>query len=102
MKLQIINLAAKLHITNPKQTTLLCQYVLNLARYDQSYDIRDRARLIRHILFPEKPDSKLTKYAKKILLSSKPAPVLQSKYRGMYIILHWKISESRMCENHRV
>lgn len=83
MKLQIINLAAKLQLTNPSQTTLLCQYVLNMAKYDQSYDIRDRARFIRHLLFPENPDSKLSKYAKKILLSSKPAPILQSKFKGM-------------------
>ena len=30
--------------TNPAQTTLLTQYVLNLAKYDMNYDIRDRAR----------------------------------------------------------
>jgi hypothetical protein len=36
VKLQIINLAAKLCITNPKQTKLLCQYVFNLAKYDQN------------------------------------------------------------------
>lgn len=82
MKLQIINLAAKLQLTNPEQTTLLCQYILNLAKYDQSYDIRDKARFIRHLLFPENPDSKLSKYAKKILLASKPAPILQSKFKG--------------------
>jgi len=82
VKLQIINLAAKLQLTNPSQTTLLCQYVLNLAKYDQSYDIRDRARFIRHILFPDNVESKLSKFARKILLSSKPAPVLQSKFKG--------------------
>jgi AP-3 complex subunit beta len=86
VKLQIINLAAKLQLTNPSQTTLLCQYILNLAKYDQSYDIRDRARFIRHLLFPENPESKLSKYARKILLSSKPAPVLQSKFKGRTFI----------------
>ena len=34
------------------QTKLLCQYVLNLAKYDQSYDIRDRARFLRQLLIP--------------------------------------------------
>jgi hypothetical protein len=34
------------------QTQQLCQYVLNLAKYDQSYDIRDRARFLRPIVFP--------------------------------------------------
>ena len=52
MKLQIINLAAKLCVTNPKQTKLLCQYVFNLAKYDQNYDIRDRTRLLRQLVLP--------------------------------------------------
>ena len=81
MKLQIINLAAKLQLTNPSQTTLLCQYVLNLGKYDQSYDIRDRSRLLRHLLFPEDPNKKICQLGKKLLMSSKPAPVLQSKFK---------------------
>ena len=52
VKLQVLNLAAKLCLVNPKQTKLLTQYVLNLAKYDQNYDIRDRARFIRVFLFP--------------------------------------------------
>ena len=42
VKLQILNLAMKLCLTNPKQTKLLSQYVFNLAKYDTNYDIRDR------------------------------------------------------------
>jgi AP-3 complex subunit beta len=53
VKLQIINLSSKLAVTNPKQTTLLCQYVFNLAKYDQNYDIRDRARFLRQLVFPD-------------------------------------------------
>ena len=34
------------------QTKLLGQYVLNLAKYDQSYDVRDRARFLRQLLIP--------------------------------------------------
>ena len=49
----MVNLAAKLCITNPKQTKVLCQYVLNLAKYDQNYDIRDRARFLRQLVLPE-------------------------------------------------
>ncbi|CAB3992401.1 AP-3 complex subunit beta-2-like isoform X4, partial [Paramuricea clavata] len=52
VKLQILNLGAKLILVNPTQTQQLCQYVLNLAKYDQSYDIRDRARFLRPIVFP--------------------------------------------------
>lgn len=52
MKLQVLNLSAKLCLTNPKQTKLLCQYVLNMAKYDLNYDIRDRARFLRTLLVP--------------------------------------------------
>ena len=34
------------------QTKLLTQYVLNLAKYDINYDIRDRARYLRQLLLP--------------------------------------------------
>lgn len=88
MKLQILNLAVKLYLTNPKQTRLLCQYVFSLARYDQNYDIRDRARFLRQFIFPSAgvENSKLTKHAKKIFLATKPAPVLESKFKGNVLI----------------
>lgn len=95
MKLQILNLATKLSITNPKQTRLLCQYVFNLAKYDLNYDIRDRARFLRQLIMPATNASAsagenkagasggaLTKHVKKIFLATKPAPVLESKLKG--------------------
>lgn len=52
VKYQIVNLAAKTALTHPdsKQVQLLLEYVLELARYDADYDLRDRARLLRHLL----------------------------------------------------
>uniref|UniRef100_H2Z3B1 AP-3 complex subunit beta n=1 Tax=Ciona savignyi TaxID=51511 RepID=H2Z3B1_CIOSA len=84
VKLQIINLAAKLFITNQRQTKLLAQYVLQLGKYDQSYDIRDRSRFIRHLIMPssELANGQIHKHAKKILLAPKPAPVLESPFKG--------------------
>ena len=84
MKLQILTLATKLYLTNPKQTRLLCQYVYNLAKYDSNYDIRDRARLVRAIVFPSSghEGNKLSKHAKKIFLAAKPPPVQQSSFKG--------------------
>ena len=82
VKLQTLNLAAKLCITNPKQTQLLCHYVFNLAKYDQSYDIRDRARYLRALILPGENAGALAKHAKKIFLAEKPAPVNESKYKG--------------------
>ncbi|XP_063052371.1 AP-3 complex subunit beta-2 [Engraulis encrasicolus] len=81
VKLQIMNLAAKLYLTNSKQTKLLTQYVLNLAKYDQNYDIRDRARFIRQLIVPMEKGGALSKYAKKLFLALKPAPVLESPFK---------------------
>ncbi|XP_054633063.1 AP-3 complex subunit beta-2 isoform X3 [Dunckerocampus dactyliophorus] len=81
VKLQILNLAAKLYLTNSKQTKLLTQYVLNLAKYDQNYDIRDRARFIRQLIVPTEKSGALSKYAKKLFLALKPAPILESPFK---------------------
>ncbi|XP_074650639.1 AP-3 complex subunit beta-2-like isoform X2 [Tubulanus polymorphus] len=81
VKLQILNLAGKLCITNSKQTKLLCQYVFNLAKYDINYDIRDRSRFLRQLILPSEKGSYLAKHAKKIFLATKPAPVLESAFK---------------------
>uniref|UniRef100_A0A803XKA4 Adaptor related protein complex 3 subunit beta 1 n=1 Tax=Meleagris gallopavo TaxID=9103 RepID=A0A803XKA4_MELGA len=81
VKLQILNLGAKLYLTNSKQTKLLTQYVLNLGKYDQSYDIRDRTRFIRQLIVPNEKSGALSKYAKKIFLAQKPAPLLESPFK---------------------
>nr|VZI16772.1 unnamed protein product [Spirometra erinaceieuropaei] len=89
VKLQILNLAAKLYMYNPRQTELLAQYVFTLAKYDQNYDIRDRSRFFRALIFPNQVatektacSSYLFRNAKKILLATKPAPVLRSQLYG--------------------
>ncbi|KAJ6669868.1 hypothetical protein lerEdw1_000417, partial [Lerista edwardsae] len=81
VKLQILNLGAKLYLTNSKQTKLLTQYILNLGKYDPSYDIRDRTRFIRQLIVPSEKSGALSKYAKKIFLAQKPAPVLESPFK---------------------
>ncbi|KAJ5952277.1 uncharacterized protein N7479_010690 [Penicillium vulpinum] len=50
--------------------TLLWRYILLLARYDTSYDLRDRARLYKNLL--ETPSS--TQLANLLLLAPKPVP----------------------------
>ncbi|CAF0807411.1 unnamed protein product [Adineta ricciae] len=81
VKHQILNLATKLYVVNAKQTHLLVQYVFNLAKYDTNYDTRDKARLLRALLFQADKCPALSKHAKKILLAPKPAPVLESIVR---------------------
>jgi AP-3 complex subunit beta len=75
VKLQTLNLGVKLYLSNPEQTTLLFQYVLNLAKYDTSYDLRDRARLIRRIIFNAgaKADN-LHEHAAQLFVTKKPVP----------------------------
>lgn len=83
VKLQILNLAVKLYLTNPRQVELLSKYIFNLARYDLNYDIRDRARFLRQFIFPaEDKPSILASHAKRIFLSPKPVPTMESKYHG--------------------
>lgn len=60
VKLQILNLASKLYLTNQegkgkKQTRLLLKYVLNMGAYDASYDIRDRSRYVFEFGIPNLP-----------------------------------------------
>lgn len=82
VKLQTLNLAVKLCLNNPSQTKPFCQYVFQLAKYDQNYDIRDRARFLRHFIFEEEGDAKmLSQFAKKIFLAPKPAPTLTSRFK---------------------
>ena len=52
VKVQILNLACKTALLQPdsKPVQLLLKYVLELARYDIDYDLRDRARLLRHLM----------------------------------------------------
>ncbi|XP_071993980.1 AP-3 complex subunit beta-1 isoform X2 [Engystomops pustulosus] len=81
VKLQTLNLAAKLYLTNSKQTKLLTQYILNLGKYDPNYDIRDRTRFVRQLIVPTEKSGALSKYAKRIFLAQKPAPVLESPFK---------------------
>ncbi|VDK80020.1 unnamed protein product [Gongylonema pulchrum] len=74
-----MNLAAKLWITNRSDCELLVQYVMQLARFDQSYDIRDRCRFLRNLLFT---DNKLSASASEIFNTEKPSPASQSTFKG--------------------
>ncbi|KAJ4460130.1 Adaptor protein complex 3 (AP-3); beta subunit [Paratrimastix pyriformis] len=51
VKMQILNLAVKLYLDQPDKTGLLLQHALNLARYDMAFDLRDRARFFRALIF---------------------------------------------------
>lgn len=82
VKLQVLNLAVKLILNNPEQTTLLTQHVFNLARYDSNYDVRDRARFLKPFTTGDEKTSILLRNAKKIFLAKKPAPQIENRYIG--------------------
>lgn len=83
VKLQTMNLAAKLWFTNHQECELLVRHVMQLARFDQSYDIRDRCRFLRNLLFS---DNKLSAFANEIFITEKPSPTTQSTFKGEVIV----------------
>jgi len=86
VKLQVLTLGAKLILASdpePPQPRLLeiLRYVLQLAKYDVNYDIRDRARLIRLLIFAEgegAANTEVRKNAKSLFLTEKPVPAFES------------------------
>jgi len=74
VKIQILNLASKLILTNPEQTKAIAQFVFFMAKFDINYDILDKARVMRFLLFPEQGQSNILKYSKRLLITTKPSP----------------------------
>ncbi|KAJ8714354.1 hypothetical protein PYW07_002579 [Mythimna separata] len=86
VKLQLLSLAVKLSVTQP-DTLPVCRYVVSLARYDVSYDVRDRARMLRRFIEPQ-PGKILHNYVADIFLPEKPKPDIQSSFkdRGTFTV----------------
>jgi AP-3 complex subunit beta len=79
VKLQVLTLGAKLFVARPDDVRALFEYVLTLAKYDQSYDVRDRARLLRALLVTDTAPA-LKAASKRLLEVVKPVPVFRSEY----------------------
>lgn len=103
VKAQVLNLAVKLFLSNPKQTSLLFKYVMDLCKYDVNYDLRDRARLMRALFFKKKvaangdagaatspssmdtagkDNNEVKDVFKGVLLTEKPAPRILAPFIG--------------------
>ncbi|KAI8914728.1 adaptin N terminal region-domain-containing protein [Powellomyces hirtus] len=97
VKLQILTLAAKLVCVDEREVCrALLRYVLELARYDASWDVRDRARFLKFLVLGandgprpvgdqdacEHGSSVLQSKLHKILLGVKATPVPESPYAG--------------------
>eukprot|EP00013_Stygamoeba_regulata_P015458 CAMPEP_0177669180 /NCGR_PEP_ID=MMETSP0447-20121125/23279_1 /TAXON_ID=0 /ORGANISM="Stygamoeba regulata, Strain BSH-02190019" /LENGTH=1036 /DNA_ID=CAMNT_0019175981 /DNA_START=170 /DNA_END=3280 /DNA_ORIENTATION=+ len=76
VKLQILTLGAKLYLSNPEQTHLIFQYVLNLCKYDRNYDIRDRARLIRGTIYTDTLPA-MRAHGKRLMFATKQPPEME-------------------------
>jgi AP-3 complex subunit beta len=74
VKLQTLNLGVKLFLTNPAQAKEIFKHVLELAKYDLNYDIRDKARLMRSILFAPAASPTLAQHAQRLFITAKPVP----------------------------
>lgn len=84
VKLQLLSSCGKLYSRTPKAVGLLYRHVLDLCDLDASYDLRDRARLLRALLPPPDVDgtvpqgSPLQAHAAAVLFCAKPTPPLPS------------------------
>jgi vesicle coat complex subunit len=86
VKLALLGACAKLALRSPAEVGPLYRHVLELAAVDVSYDVRDRARLVRALLPPPPAadgssaaeSDALVAHAPAVLLCPKPAPPLPS------------------------
>jgi HEAT repeat protein len=79
VKLEALSLASRLQLSpeareGPHGAAIekLCQYLFSLAKYDLSFDIRDRARFLKALVFPT--DASLAEHCKDIFFVVKPVP----------------------------
>ena len=78
VKLQVLNLAAKMVLRMPdsQPVALLHLYVVEMARYDTSCDVRDRARWLRALTSSTNEAVRARAHA--VLLGAKAAPMVTS------------------------
>eukprot|EP01117_Protostelium_nocturnum_P003674 TRINITY_DN14956_c0_g1_i1.p1 TRINITY_DN14956_c0_g1~~TRINITY_DN14956_c0_g1_i1.p1 ORF type:complete len:805 (+),score=327.31 TRINITY_DN14956_c0_g1_i1:240-2417(+) len=81
VKLQALNLGSKLQFTNKEQTSKIFDYILSMAKYDSSYDVRDRCRVLRSVLSVE-GSSSLSTIAQSLVQNKKPVPQYSNPNEG--------------------
>ena len=79
----MLTLACKLYLSEPKPAACdkLFRYVIDMARYDMDFDIRDRARMMRGILLGGSSPMVRDK-AEDIFLSGRVAPEFEAPSKG--------------------
>lgn len=82
VKMQVITLGTKIYLKEGDHISLLYQYILNLGKYDTSYDIRDRVRFIRRVLInPENQSPLLREHAAEVFLAPKSVPTFEATFQ---------------------
>ena len=82
MKLEVLNLGAKLFVTKAQKSEALFNHVLNMARYDMNYDVRDRARFLKALCQSTDQAPTLAQNAARILFALKPTPKFDTVSAG--------------------
>ncbi|KAF8366488.1 apb-3 [Pristionchus pacificus] len=77
VKLETLKLAVALWIVKRESVSTLVQYILQLARFDLSYDMRDRVRFLRNLMMNT---TTLSLHAREIIMGTKPCPSLTSSF----------------------
>ncbi|KAJ3293375.1 AP-3 complex subunit beta-1 [Rhizoclosmatium sp. JEL0117] len=65
-----------------KTVELIFEHLLNVARYDMSYDVRDRARLVKALVDSNTAPGLFEGKLKFVLLTPKPAPTIEMGTKG--------------------
>lgn len=93
VKLQILNASCKAFLQLPNYANVLSslfQYICNLAKYDTSYDIRDRARAFYALIIsPNVPT--LRNHVKALLCATKPVPFYSAHFIGQISQTHYAL-----------
>lgn len=98
-KLQILTMASKMFVKFGEMVELHFIYILNLAKYDQSYDVRDRARLLRQLVVDVEEKTPLQEFLESVMLSEKPMPQYVSEYKARQV---FRVGSLSLAMNHNV
>lgn len=79
VKMQTLNLGCKVYLINKEQSEPFVNYMFDLCKYDTSYDLRDRARLLKAALMTG--DDAIKDIALPLLRSQKPPPLVASSMK---------------------
>eukprot|EP00657_Telonema_sp_P-1_P007208 TRINITY_DN26933_c0_g1_i1.p1 TRINITY_DN26933_c0_g1~~TRINITY_DN26933_c0_g1_i1.p1 ORF type:complete len:296 (-),score=84.51 TRINITY_DN26933_c0_g1_i1:91-978(-) len=79
VRMQTLTLGCKVYMNNKEQSEPLVLYLFDLCKYDRSYDLRDKARLLRAALLSG--NDVMTDVAIPLLRTQKPPPLMTSAMR---------------------